>query len=98
MGVVPIISRHVGGARREGDKSDLHSQKLTWKWRMAPWKTMFNYKQVVFHFHVSSRESKEGRVSRVVVQHTYGLKKSPKKSITWQVRGGDQRSCHHDVS
>ena len=23
---------------------------------MAPWKTLFHYKQVVFHFHVSSRE------------------------------------------
>ena len=34
----------------------LHSLELTWKWRMAPWKTIFHYKQVVFHFHVSFRE------------------------------------------
>ena len=32
--------------------------QLTWKWRMDPWKTLFHYKQVVFHFHVSSRESR----------------------------------------
>ena len=37
---------------------DLHSLELTWKWRMAPWKTIFHYKQVVFHFHVSFRECK----------------------------------------
>ena len=35
----------------------IHSLELTWKWRMAPWKTIFHYKQVVFHFHVNSRES-----------------------------------------
>ena len=23
----------------------LHSRKLTWKWRMAPWKAIFHYKQ-----------------------------------------------------
>ena len=31
----------------------IQSVELTWKWRMAPWKTIFHYKQVVFHFHVS---------------------------------------------
>ena len=31
----------------------IHSHSLTWKWTMAPGKTIFHYKQVVFHFHVS---------------------------------------------
>ena len=35
----------------------IHSLELTWKWRMAPWKTIFHHKQRVFQFHVSSRES-----------------------------------------
>ena len=48
----------------------VHSLELTWKWRMAPWKTMFHYRQVVFHFHVSSRESKLlGCVSRAHLLH-----------------------------
>ena len=34
----------------------LLSDSLTWKWKMAPWKTTFLYKQVVFHFHVSESE------------------------------------------
>ena len=35
----------------------VHSLELTWKWRMAPWKIIFHYKQVDFHFQVSFRES-----------------------------------------
>ena len=31
-------------------EKNLHSLELTWKWRMAPWKTIFHDKQVVFHF------------------------------------------------
>ena len=36
-------------------RDDLHSPELTWKWK-CPWKTIFLYKQGVFHFHVSCRE------------------------------------------
>ena len=25
--------------------SNIHPLELTWKWRMAPWKTIFHYKQ-----------------------------------------------------
>ena len=39
-------------------RSFFQYRELTWKWRMAPWMAIFHYKQVVFHFHVSSRESK----------------------------------------
>ena len=39
------------------NKTHLRSLELTWKWKMTPWKTIFHYKQVVFHFHGSSRES-----------------------------------------
>ena len=35
----------------------LHSLELIWNWKMTPLKTIFHYKQVVFHFHVSFRES-----------------------------------------
>ena len=34
----------------------VHSDSLTWKWKMASWKTTFLYKQWVFHFHVSESE------------------------------------------
>ena len=34
----------------------LHSDSLTWKWNMVPWKTTFLYEQVFFHFHVSESE------------------------------------------
>lgn len=30
-----------------------HSDSLTWKWTIVPWKTTFLYDQGVFHFHVS---------------------------------------------
>ena len=36
--------------------STLHSGSLTWKWKIASWKTTFLYKQWVFHFHVSESE------------------------------------------
>ena len=32
--------------------SYIHSDSLTWKWKMVPWKTTFLYEQGVFHFHV----------------------------------------------
>ena len=35
----------------------LHSDEhITWKWKMASWKTTFFYKQWVFHFHDSELE------------------------------------------
>ena len=37
------------------------SNSLTWKWKMAPWKTMFLYKHRIFHFHVSQSECNRSR-------------------------------------
>ena len=45
--VVEGIDTHL---RIEFGTSKIHSLELTWKWRMAPWKTIFHDKQAVaFH-------------------------------------------------
>ena len=44
------------GRRVFGRSWMVYMNYITWKWNMAPWKTIFLYKQGVFHFHVSSRE------------------------------------------
>ena len=46
--------------------------ELTWKWRMAPWKTIFHYKQVVVHFHVSPMEGIQIlQCSKIQLIHTF---------------------------
>ena len=42
--------------QRFGVIPDVHSDSLTWKWKMAPVKTIFLYKQVVVNVHVSESE------------------------------------------
>ena len=34
----------------------IHSDSLTWKWKIAPWKTILLYEQGFLHFHVSESE------------------------------------------
>ena len=55
LGSVQATGRRLKGRRRKVE--DIHPLELTWKWRMGPWKSIFHYKEVMFHFHVSSRES-----------------------------------------
>ena len=72
-------ARSQGRALRRSHWWDLHSLELTWKWRMAPWKTIFHYKQVVFHFHVIFREC--SRTSRKCRNAPYI------ESCTWKGNG-----------
>ena len=51
----------------------VHSQELTWKWRMAPWKTIFHYKQVVFHFHVCYRRGTLHLLNMAVYEQTVSV-------------------------
>ena len=39
-----------------GKETNIHSLELTWKWKMAPWKTIILYNQGIVDFHVNSRE------------------------------------------
>ena len=43
-------ARAVSG--RDMQRLSLHSDSLTWKWKMACWMTILLYKQAVFRFHV----------------------------------------------
>ena len=75
----------------------IHSLELTRKWRMAPWKTSVNYKQGVFHLHVSSRES-IWKVRRIDLHRRLGRLCHPLRSAaplppSAELVGGSGRRC-----